>query len=349
MDKVSTRQSNLEMLRIIAIMMIVMMHGAGCLLGTLFLPNRMILTFINAFGNMGVTTFILISGYFGIRFRWSRLWVLWAIALFYSLMIFFFDVLILGDVFSWQGLYHSLTPVTSQRWWFLTCYVVVFCLAPFLNRAVTDLTKRQMEILLAIMAFFFIISPTILRNTLTNDMEGKGLPNLITAYLIGQYIARYNIHSSFIRYSGRIVIIAVMLVFSASFMAGCIEPRATILFCKDNNLLIVIGAVSMFCWFRKLVFHSETVNYLAGFVFPLYLINLTVFRCFQNMLMVRSGQMEFWKVYLMAIGVALLSALAVEMVRRMTVSRVVDRITRKISIYDFQWDSTDAGSHGRKG
>ena len=68
------RLSNIELLRLLAILFIVMMHAAGLLIGTDHLPNRIVLTAINAVGNMGVTVFILISGYFGIHFRWSRLW-----------------------------------------------------------------------------------------------------------------------------------------------------------------------------------------------------------------------------------------------------------------------------------
>jgi len=334
MDNRSARLSNLELLRIIAIVMIVMMHASGSLLGTEYLPNRIILTFINAFGNMGVTAFILISGYFGIHFRWSRLWVLWAMALFYSLLTFIFDVWMYGGIFSWQDFYHAITPITSQKWWFLTCYVIIFCLSPFLNRASSDLTKRQMESLIAVLIFFFILSPTFLRNTLTNDMEGKGLANLITAYLIGQYISRYDLPSVIIRYSGILTLISVLFVFSLSFIAGCIEPRATIIFCKDNNLFIVLGAIFLFCWFRKLSFSSSTVNYLSGFVFPLYLVNLSVLNCFRQSLIANTERMDFWLIYSIALGVTLFSTCFVEIIRRFIISWAVDRIANKIRVYD---------------
>ncbi len=334
MDNHASRLSNLELLRILAIVMIVMMHGCGTLLGTEFLPNRIILTLINAIGNMGVTAFILISGYFGIHFRWSRLWVLWTVAFFYSILTFIFDIWINEGMFSWQDFYHAITPITSQKWWFLTCYVVIFCLSPFLNRAASGLTKSQMQSLIAVLFFFFILSPTILRNTLTNDMEGKGLANLITAYLIGQYISRYDLPSVIIRYSGILTLISISVVFSLSFIAGCIEPKATIFFCKDNNLFIVLGAIFLFCWFRRLSFHSSTINYLSGFVFPLYLVNLSVLNCFKQSLVANTERMDFWFIYSIALGVTLFSACFIEILRRVTISWAVDRIANKISVYD---------------
>jgi len=96
------RLSNIELLRLLAILFIVMMHAAGLLIGTDHLPNRIVLTAINAVGNMGVTVFILISGYFGIHFRWSRLWTFWAMALCYSLLEYAIIVGTTG-VFSPQG------------------------------------------------------------------------------------------------------------------------------------------------------------------------------------------------------------------------------------------------------
>lgn len=326
------RLSNIELLRILAIVMIVMMHGAGSLLGTTYLPNRIGLTAINSVGNMGVTTFMLISGYFGIHFRWSRLWSIWAMALFYSLVVFAVDVF--SDSFSWLSLYHAITPVTSRRWWFLTCYVVIFCLAPFLNRAVTGLSKRQMEALLGVLLFFFVVSPTFLRNTLTNDMEGKGLPNLILAYLAGQYLAHYELPAVLLRHCGKLFVASVLLTFTASFAVGTVSPRATILFCKDNNVLMVAGAVFLFCWFRQHTFHSAVVNELAGFVFPLYLVNYSVLHYFRQSLIDRTDQLDFWSVYLMVLVTTVLVALVVELVRRLTLSRVVDYVDRRISVYD---------------
>ena len=121
------RQSNFEVLRIVAILLIVAMHAVGCVLTTTNEWNRLGLTAVNAIGNMGVSIFMLISGYFGIHFRWSKLLTLWLIALFYSFIATGADWL-LGSEPGGAMLYDALTPVTSRRWWFLTCYFVIFCL-----------------------------------------------------------------------------------------------------------------------------------------------------------------------------------------------------------------------------
>ncbi|MDE6646983.1 MAG: hypothetical protein K2K03_03975, partial [Prevotella sp.] len=71
-----------------------------------------------------------------------------------------------------------------------------------------------------------------------------------------------------------------------------------------------------------------------GFVFPLYLVNYSVLHYFRQLLIDRTDQLDFWPVYLMASVITMLVALAVELVRRLTLSKAVDYIGRRISVYD---------------
>ena len=64
-----TRSSNFECLRILAIILILIMHSyaqANCK-ENLF--NLFVGYVISAIGNIGVSCFVLLSGYFGVKFR----------------------------------------------------------------------------------------------------------------------------------------------------------------------------------------------------------------------------------------------------------------------------------------
>ena len=67
------RNSSRKQLKIVAILLIVMMHSAGYGIASADTGTRIGVIAINSVGNMGVTIFILISGYFGIHFRPSKL------------------------------------------------------------------------------------------------------------------------------------------------------------------------------------------------------------------------------------------------------------------------------------
>ena len=79
----------------IAIFLIATMHAMGQVFDTTSLINRELIVFINSFANTGVSLFILISGYFGIKFKKERLFGIIGIVLFYSLLAFATDTFVL--------------------------------------------------------------------------------------------------------------------------------------------------------------------------------------------------------------------------------------------------------------
>ena len=323
------RQSNIELLRIVSILLIVMMHIVGCTLGTTNEWNRLVLTGVNAIGNMGVTAFMLISGYFGIHFRWSRLLTLWLTAVFYSLLAFSAD-LFTGTPLTVMAAYAALTPVTSRLWWFLTCYVVIYCLSPALNRLIQALSRREMQFLLGVLVFFFILSPTFLLHALTGDAEGKGLANLLTAYLVGRYVSLYGFPQWLLKHCGVLLCGAFALAFAGSFLAGCIQPSATIILCKDNNLLMAGGALCALCWTVQHPHRSPRINWLGSFAFPLYLSNWTTIKLMQPYYADQVDSLHIWGSLGGAFLITVLVAVFVELLRRLLMDGLLLRLDHQL-------------------
>ena len=82
----TTRNSSIEMLRLFAIFGIVIMHVNGPLLSDAFGINSIWIQIENSIFNCGVSVFVLISGYFGIRRSSFKILLLELSALFYSLV-----------------------------------------------------------------------------------------------------------------------------------------------------------------------------------------------------------------------------------------------------------------------
>ncbi len=314
------RLSNFELLRIVAILFIVIMHAAGYIHHTSDDTNKMVLTIINAVGNMGVTLFILISGFFAIHFRWSGVLRLWLIMLSYSIGIALFKTA-MGEPI--RSIYQILTPVTSQTWWFMTCYIILYFLSPFINTLTDNLSKRQFGSLLAIMGFFFLISPTLLSHELTKDMHGKGLPNMITAYLIGRYLARFYIPNIIKQYVGRLWFLAVILLITLTLFDSNT-------YCRDNNLLIVLGAVCLFCWVQQHSFNSSVINRLATYVFPLYLVNYTILNKLSGQYVPLMNDVSVWPPFLLSLLETILLAVLIESLRRLLMDRPINWLCLKV-------------------
>lgn len=180
------RSSNFELLRLLCIFGILVMHTfAG--IDTAASPGNMLANvFANSLFNTGVTCFILLSGYFGIRFDLKKLIGL-------DLMVIFFTLLgtvALGD-FGSKDLIKSCIPVLSRRYWFITCYFVLFILAPFLNQVAERLEREHFRRLLLLLLLVFSLIPTVTTYDVMQD-AGKGLAHFVMIYLLGRYLARYH-------------------------------------------------------------------------------------------------------------------------------------------------------------
>ena len=79
------RKSGIELLRILCMFGIVYMHTFGSMLETVHGGNMALAVFENALFNCGVSCFVLISGYFGIKKNTRRLIKLDLTVIFFSL------------------------------------------------------------------------------------------------------------------------------------------------------------------------------------------------------------------------------------------------------------------------
>ena len=132
------RQSNMELLRIIAILMITMHHTIlgkyrGSIVdGDVFVNGWQIATVVNGFVYIGVNLFVLISGYFGIKFKWKGLFNLFIFCAFYM----FLNLMISTYVFHEESLtfgtilIKSLKAMTKTSKWFILVYVVLYFISP---------------------------------------------------------------------------------------------------------------------------------------------------------------------------------------------------------------------------
>ena len=177
--------------------MIVSMHICGEIFSTQNVLNKGIILAVNSIGNAGVTLFILISGYFGISFNVRKLFNLLVVTCFYSFLSFTVYTLYFHEHFHLLDKISFAFPTFGRLYWFVAIYIVIFCFAPFLNRLVLVLSREKFELLLFVSGVFFVLGPTFLLIEIQNDF-GKGLPNLMLSYLLGQYLKYYGF-SEFIK------------------------------------------------------------------------------------------------------------------------------------------------------
>ena len=123
------RNSNIELLRIVSMLMIVilhfLMHGQILKWSAFGSKEYAIYWMIEAFVFVSVNAFVLISGYFLClsKFKVSRLMKIWFQVLFYSI-ICTICCMAIGGV-SIKSLFKAIVPLTAKQYWFATTYVLM--------------------------------------------------------------------------------------------------------------------------------------------------------------------------------------------------------------------------------
>lgn len=201
-EQKKSRQANIELLRIIAMMMIITLHylDKGNILVEFAAVNGfqpVLHRFIQVLCMVSVNVYVLISGYFLLetRFKIKKVLVLWAQILFYAWGMAAVFILCGKVSLSSQGIYDLIPvalPVTGNHYWFGTIYLMLFAFSPFLNVLIRNMTRKQHLIVTGVALTFFSLWNTVLPFTIpVSDGEGMDLPWFVCLYLVAAYIRKY--------------------------------------------------------------------------------------------------------------------------------------------------------------
>ena len=284
--ELKVRNSSIELLRIIAMIMIVSCHFAthgGFSFDTKSLPiPRLWWNFIEMGGNLGVDIFVLISGYFlvtssGKMFNLKRILKFWGQVFVYSIAIYFVFCVIGKQDFGLVSFIKALFPITFNSWWFASTYFVLYLMHPFINMLLQKLDKKGYQALLAMQLILWCVIPTFT----SSDYQSNSLLWFVTLYCVAGYIKLFGLNPRFTTKS----YLAFWLLFSALRYLSCISlmvlgiriPFAaahSLFFYGQQSVLTFISAVSLFMVFEKCdIGYIRWINIVASATFGVYLIH----------------------------------------------------------------------------
>ena len=268
------RQSNIELLRLISMLLILVVHIDGASLG---LPQPMgdIASMtardwwrlvVESISIIGVNCFVLISGYFGIRASWKGFARLTLYCLFYSVAIYCIVAIGINRDWTWQGLGESLMVYSHTDLWFVPAYLGLYILAPFLNKSIESMTFKQYSISLGAFILFNLYAGWFWEGKF--NPTGYTIVHLVMIYLIGRYIYRFMPQ---VRNLGVYSALS-WAFFTMLILLNSICEKSTMAFAY-NSPFVILSSVSFFLIFKAISFSNKVVNYCAVSPFSAYLIH----------------------------------------------------------------------------
>lgn len=293
-QKTPGRKQNLEQLRCIAMMMVVVLHflGKGNILGDVSQAHMSIVGMaawvLEAFCIVAVNVYMLISGYFlcQSKFKLNRLLTLYLQIWMYSAGV--------GMTAVWAGIVPSeeinvhyflslLFPVSMGHYWFMTAYVFMYLLLPLVGKAVENMSKTQLKLALTLLLIAYCLVKTVLPFRLEEDGKGYDVLWYLCVFLIAAYIRRFDVGILKKRWTcmllyvaGSVLALVELFVFRYIYLrTGSLGLILKISF-EYNHLFVLMASVGLFGLFLHLKGEGVLGNLAAKvgpYVLGVYLLH----------------------------------------------------------------------------
>ena len=268
------RQSNIELCRIIAMMLVLTVHSSFANFGGPAEWDKPYygLMAAQSLSVVGVNVFVLISGYFSIKLKKQSVLRLIFCCLFYA---------IVASIFAYFN--NSFSPkqllFVSDANWFIAAYIGLMLLSPILNNFVGNSSKKTLGttiIILLVFQTWYEFVPKLI----SNFQGGYSILSFCVLYLIARYLKLYPAGGAILRrcWIGYIVISCLLIVsiiaiyqagFKVEFLCGSLL--------KYNQPLVILSSVCLFLFFTSVkLSYTPIINHLAKSCIAVLLIHTSV-------------------------------------------------------------------------
>ena len=292
MTKPKMRNSNIELLRILLIMMVIGLHYNTISMGNAFEYTQLaginisLTHLIESFMIMSVDTFLIITGYFlstQKSIKVNKIIEMIILLLVLKIVIYFIDLIAYGAHFDIKIVIQELVSGN----WYITKYIILYIFSPYINNMLNSLNKKEYKRLIILIVCIFMILPLIL-NAIADFFDVNGwapvtesvadhgytIVTFFVMYIVGAYIRKEKIELelkySFLGYLG--CAIAIFLIYYIPTKIG-LETLASTCF-RYNNVFVALEGVFLFLFFNKLnIPNNKIINTVATATLSIFIVS----------------------------------------------------------------------------
>ena len=263
MSEQKKRDANLDLLRIVSMLLIIFLHSidhSGVLEQAEGSSSAMYfyVRCTYALCQVCVNCYVMLSGYYLVhsKFRLQKLVALWMETVFYAFILKLLFMVTGQDTVSIISLISCFFPILTGRYWFITIYVGMYLLSPFLNKLIHAMNRKEHALLniclFVLFSLWSSIHPSIAG---MNSGGGWGLAWFVVLYFAAAWFRLY--------YTPKhkpVILLGIFLLIPLLMAAGQVAAKAV-------GIGIVQNIISN--WFR---YDSA----------PAYLMTIALFAAFLN-------------------------------------------------------------------
>ena len=318
-DNVKQRLSNIEFLRLLAMLYVLIVHadfstfGAPTMEGLAVRPVGVFVQYwFECFAICCVDVFVLISGWFGIRFSLNKLWAFLFQVVFYSLGLFLLAVAVTPHkALTLEGL-KSIFLFNGSDYWFIKAYLILMVLAPMLNAFCDYASRREFKTILIVYFAILMVYGWLEPASVHFTMNGCTALSFVGLYLLGRYLKMYR--PKLTNYNRRIYAVVYVVACLVMFFMCLLFLSQGVRVTLDSRLLnygsplVILSAVALLLFFSKWTFANKVVNQAAKSCLAVYLLhcNYFVFPIYKD-LTLKAHQLGWGVVVLFVLAVFVLA------------------------------------------
>ena len=287
----NTRNSSIELLRIIATYLIILRHFVvfntfDVWSQTLSIKKVVLEGIFYPSGKIGVVLFFLISAWFlcesptSLKESFKRLWFLEREVLFYSIALFGFFCLFQHAQINTQLVLNTIFPISTNLWWYATSYAVFLILMPFFTKGLQTLGKQTHKACCLICIIMWSICGGIF-NFISFDMPEQNVLIFLYLYTLVSYWRWYikdpiQTKISILAITAGYAITTVSVIFLSFTNFGTQnDPSLQGMLGRNEWMLpVMLASFGTFALFKEHHFVNKIINSIAKSMFAVYLITV---------------------------------------------------------------------------
>lgn len=281
------RDSNMELLRIIAMFFVMLIHTIQTLHYPTFDGSYIsnfefcVISMMRAISSVAVNVFVLLSGWYGIKYSNKGLFRLSYQILVFSILCYCISVLSGVQSFSLKTLLLDGFLFGQNCYWFVQSYLLLYILSPILNTFCQHSDRKQFRNLL-FLYFLIIILCSWFTLIFSNEIKaGLSFCFFVGLYLLSRYVKIYN--PKITNYSFKVYILLFFIISTFITAIAIFTKGGTIGMCNVftyTSPFIIINSLILLLAFSKIhIKSSVTINFIASSSFAVYLLHEHISVC----------------------------------------------------------------------